>query len=118
MRRKITKFLATAFEVDGRHAQTLIPSSLKQWGRLQISNGGDLIQARGYHQLRSDGRDSSFVRVRNLILRQFIANFRVSMNYWLTSMPAAEMHQLYSSESVIMANWSDSLHYRLSQELS
>ncbi|KAB5587477.1 Transposase domain containing protein [Ceratobasidium theobromae] len=67
MRRKITKFLATAFEVDGRHAQTLIPSSLKQWGRLQISNGGDLIQAHGYHQLRSDGRDSSFVRYELLV---------------------------------------------------
>ncbi|KAF8596673.1 hypothetical protein BDV93DRAFT_454445 [Ceratobasidium sp. AG-I] len=43
--------------------------SLKQWGRMRITGGGDLIQARGYHKLRSDERDSSFIRYELLVDR-------------------------------------------------
>jgi hypothetical protein len=60
---KIAAYLATFLGVRASEAKEQIPRQLKQWGRLQISNGGDLIQARGFHKLRSDGRDSSYVRV-------------------------------------------------------
>jgi hypothetical protein len=60
---KIAKHLATVYRITVPVAKTFIPESLKQWGRMQISGGGDLIHARGYHKLRSDGRDASFVRV-------------------------------------------------------
>lgn len=63
LRIKIAAYLVTAFGVQVRDVKKLIPNTLKQWGRLQISAGGDLIHARGYHKLRSDGRDASFVRV-------------------------------------------------------
>ena len=63
LRTKIAAYLATAFGVQARDAKPLIPAALNQWGRLLISGGGDLVHARGYHTLRSDGRDASFVRV-------------------------------------------------------
>ncbi|CAE6404661.1 unnamed protein product [Rhizoctonia solani] len=36
---------------------------------MRIKNGGDLIHARGYHKLRSDGRDASFVRYEQMVDR-------------------------------------------------
>ncbi|KEP45625.1 putative transposase domain protein [Rhizoctonia solani 123E] len=64
LRAQIGKYLATAFgvKISKKLAQELIPNSLQQWGRMRIIDGGDLIQARGYHKLRWDGRDASFVR--------------------------------------------------------
>ena len=68
LRGQINKYLATAFNVkmDKKASKKIIPETLKQWGRMRITNGGDLIHARGYHKLRSDGRDASFVRVSNM----------------------------------------------------
>jgi hypothetical protein len=65
LRTQIGKYLATTYEVqiNKKLAKELIPDFLQQWGRMRILNGGDLIQARGYHKLRWDGRDASFVRV-------------------------------------------------------
>ncbi|CAE6454695.1 unnamed protein product [Rhizoctonia solani] len=64
LRTQIGKYLATTFgiRVSKRLAEKLIPDSLRQWGRMRIKDGGDLIHARGYHKLRWDGRDASFVR--------------------------------------------------------
>ncbi|CCO31180.1 hypothetical protein BN14_05215 [Rhizoctonia solani AG-1 IB] len=64
LRTQIGKYLATTYEVriNKKLAKELIPDFLQQWGRMRILNGGDLIQARGYHKLRWDGRDASFVR--------------------------------------------------------
>jgi hypothetical protein len=65
IRNKIIKYLVTAFCVPAATSKQFIPPTLKQWGRMRITGGGDLIQARGYHKLRMDGRDASFVRVRS-----------------------------------------------------
>ncbi|KAF8674983.1 Transposase family tnp2 [Rhizoctonia solani] len=64
LRAQISKYLATTYEVriGKKLALELIPDTLQQWGRMRITQGGDLIQARGYHKLRWDGRDASFVR--------------------------------------------------------
>jgi hypothetical protein len=63
LRNKITKYLATTFSIRGQGIHDYIPESLQQWGRVRMTGGGDLIHARGYHTLRPDGRDASFVRV-------------------------------------------------------
>ena len=70
LRTKIAAYLATAFGVRARDTYAIIPSTLKQWGRVLISGGGDLIHARGHHSLRSDGRDASFVRVSSNFINQ------------------------------------------------
>ncbi|KAF8597128.1 hypothetical protein BDV93DRAFT_513593 [Ceratobasidium sp. AG-I] len=67
---KIAKHLSTIYGVTIPVAKSFIPDSLKQWGRVCIGNGGDLIHARGYHKLRSDGRDASFVRYVLLVDRR------------------------------------------------
>jgi hypothetical protein len=64
LRRKIIRYLTTSFGIHSHKADKLIPEQVQQWGRVRIASGGDLIQARGYHKLRQDGRDASFVRVR------------------------------------------------------
>jgi alkylhydroperoxidase family enzyme len=63
LRRKIVRYLTTAFGVHSHEAEDLIPDRLEQWGRLRIANGGDEVQARKYHKLRPDGRDAAYVRV-------------------------------------------------------
>jgi hypothetical protein len=63
LRRKIIKYLCTAFGVLGSVAGKFVPEHMRQWGQIRMTGGGDLIHARGYHKLRPDGRDTSFVRV-------------------------------------------------------
>ncbi|EUC56018.1 transposase family Tnp2 protein, partial [Rhizoctonia solani AG-3 Rhs1AP] len=60
LRRQIVRYLTTCFEILSPAAEELIPDELEQWGRLRIGNGGDEVHARGYHKLRSDGRDAAF----------------------------------------------------------
>jgi hypothetical protein len=61
LRKKITAYLATTFRVDAKAAKECVPDSLPQWGRIQIANGGEVMHARGYHELRSNTHDASFV---------------------------------------------------------
>lgn len=68
LRRKIIKYLATSFNADVKDIKLLVPASLRQWGRVLIKGGGDLIHARACHTLRPDGRDASFVRVCSFII--------------------------------------------------
>jgi hypothetical protein len=58
----------------------IIPGQLKQWGRIRIVGGGDLIHARGYHKLRPDGRDASFIRVRVCISLLFVIFTNISFD--------------------------------------
>ncbi|CAE6442787.1 unnamed protein product [Rhizoctonia solani] len=67
LRRQIVRYLTTCFEIRSEAAEVLIPNELKQWGRLRIGNGGDDVHARGYHKLRQDGRDASFVRYQLMV---------------------------------------------------
>ncbi|KAJ1300030.1 hypothetical protein OPQ81_011150 [Rhizoctonia solani] len=67
LRRQIVRYLTTSFEILSDAAKELIPEELEQWGRLRIGNGGDEVHARGYHKLRSDGRDAAFVRYELLV---------------------------------------------------
>ncbi|KAG8681010.1 hypothetical protein FRC11_001700, partial [Ceratobasidium sp. 423] len=67
LRRQIVRYLTTCFEVLSPAAEALIPQNLEQWGRLRIGNGGDEVHARGFHKLRSDGRDAAFVRYQLMV---------------------------------------------------
>ena len=67
LRLHIIRYLTTSFDVLSHNIGHLIPTELEQWGRFRIDKGGDEFQARGYHKLRPDGRDASFVRVGALI---------------------------------------------------
>jgi hypothetical protein len=71
LKNQIVKYLATAFGIPARTSKDFIPSALKQWGRMRITGGGDLIQARGYHKLLLDSRDASFIRVRKLHINYY-----------------------------------------------
>lgn len=94
LRRKIQKYLCTAFGVTGAVANEHIPTSVSQWGRVRNTGGGDLIHARGYHKLRPDGRDASFVRVRSIVSSSFmLTNLLSSTSYLLTDLRIAEMLQ-------------------------
>ncbi|CAE6424114.1 unnamed protein product [Rhizoctonia solani] len=68
---QIIKYLATAFSVTSNELLEIIPedAKLQQWGRMRMTGGGDLIHARAYHKLRSDGRDASFIRYELLVDR-------------------------------------------------
>ncbi|GAB1520999.1 hypothetical protein RhiTH_004089 [Rhizoctonia solani] len=61
LRQQIVRYLTTSFEILSNIAKELIPDKLEQWGRLWIGNRGNEVHARGYHKLRSDGRDAAFV---------------------------------------------------------
>ncbi|KAF8707585.1 Transposase family tnp2, partial [Rhizoctonia solani] len=67
LKRQIIRYLTTCFEILASEAEKLIPDELEQWGRLRIGNGGDTIHARGFHKLRADGRDASFVRYQLMV---------------------------------------------------
>ncbi|KAF8675484.1 hypothetical protein RHS04_06704 [Rhizoctonia solani] len=61
---QIAKYLATTYKVQisKKLAMELIPNSLQQWGQMRIKDGGNLIQAQGYHKLWWDGCNASFVQ--------------------------------------------------------
>jgi hypothetical protein len=63
LRQHIIQYFTTLFSVRSQDIAPHIPEELEQWGRFRIDGGGDEFQARGYHKLRSDGRDALFVRV-------------------------------------------------------
>ncbi|CEL54421.1 hypothetical protein RSOLAG1IB_11667 [Rhizoctonia solani AG-1 IB] len=69
LRNKINKYIATAFGVtmNKKVSSEIVPDQLKQWGRIRIIGGGDLIHARGYHKLRPDGRNASFIRYEQMV---------------------------------------------------
>lgn len=74
LKRQIIRYLTTSFGIVLDDARPHIPEYLDQWGRFRIANGGDEVHANGYYKLRSDGRDSSFVRV------SYISNQSTSSN--------------------------------------
>lgn len=60
---KICGHLVQTLGISTREANMAIPQYVVEWRRLQISQGGDSITAKGCQKIRSDARDSSFVRV-------------------------------------------------------
>jgi hypothetical protein len=65
MYNKICGYLVQMLGITTREAREAIPRCVTEWRRLKISQGGDTITAKGCQKIRSDARDSSFVRVSN-----------------------------------------------------
>ncbi|KAB5587509.1 Transposase family Tnp2 protein [Ceratobasidium theobromae] len=69
LRRKLCAYVVHSFGIPLSEAKKVIPTHVPQWRRLRISQGGDTITARGCQKMRSDARDSSFVRYELLVDR-------------------------------------------------
>ena len=63
--------LATRFCVEPNVARNFLPKDVEQWGKLRRLEGGDIMHAHKMVAKRIDGRDASFVRVRELLSNIF-----------------------------------------------
>jgi hypothetical protein len=66
-RKVLTNGLATRFCVSPRVAGKFLPEVVEQWGKLRRLEGGDIMHAHDIVSKRMDGRDASFLRVRELV---------------------------------------------------
>ncbi|CAE6433460.1 unnamed protein product [Rhizoctonia solani] len=66
---KICGHLVQTLGISTEAAKAAIPRNVIEWRRLRISQGGDTITAKGCQKIRSDARDSSFVRYSLLVDR-------------------------------------------------
>ena len=71
IRNIITNGLATRFRVLPRVVRKYLLVDVEQWGRLRRLEGGDIMHAHGIVRERMDGRDASFIRVRDPIIECF-----------------------------------------------
>ena len=71
IRKVLTHGLATRFCVLPRVAKKFLPEDVEQWGKLRRLEGGDIMHADDIVSKRMDGRDASFIRVRELIVNVF-----------------------------------------------
>ena len=60
----LTNGLATWFDVSTNVARKFLPDDIEQWGKLRRLEGGDIMHAHEIVSKRMDGRDASFIRVR------------------------------------------------------
>lgn len=67
IRKVLVNCLATRFFVKSSVAKTFLPEAVEQWGKLRRLEGGDIMHAHDIVPKRMDGRDASFVRVRELL---------------------------------------------------
>jgi hypothetical protein len=70
IRKVLTNGLATRFCVSPRVARKFLLEGIEQWGKLRRLEGGDIMHAHDIVAQRMDGRDASFIRVRELIVNE------------------------------------------------
>ena len=68
VRNVLTNGLATRFGVFPRVARKYLPKDVELWGKLRRLEGGDIMHAYKIVSKRMDGRDATFIRVRDLIV--------------------------------------------------
>ena len=66
IRKVLTNGLVTWFGVLLNVAKKFLPEVVEQWGKLRRLEGGDIMHAHDIISKRRDGRDASFIRVREL----------------------------------------------------
>jgi len=64
--------LATRFSVQPKVARKFLLEAVEQWGKLRCLKGGDIMHTHDIVAKRMDGRDASFVRVRELFSNVFL----------------------------------------------
>ena len=67
IRKVLVNGLATRFCVQPKVARKFVLEDVEQWGKLRRLKGGDIMHADDIVPKRMDGRDASFVRVRELL---------------------------------------------------
>jgi hypothetical protein len=67
----LTNGLATRFCVQPKVAKKFLPEAVEQWGKLRRLEGGDIMHAHDIVAKRMDGRDASFVRVCEPVVKCF-----------------------------------------------
>jgi len=68
IRKVLMNGLATRFGVFPRVARKYLPEDVEQWGKLRCLEGGDIMHAYKIVSKRMDGRDATFICVRDLIV--------------------------------------------------
>lgn len=71
IRKILANGLATRFCTSSDVTKKYLPKNVEQWGKLRRLEGGDIMHACDIVPKRRDGRDASFIRVRNLIATCF-----------------------------------------------
>jgi hypothetical protein len=71
IRKVLVNGLATRFSVEPKVARKFLPEAVEQWGKLRRLEGGDIMHANDIVSKRMDGRDATFVRVRELLSNVF-----------------------------------------------
>jgi hypothetical protein len=69
----IVNGLATRFSVQPNAVRKILPEAFEQWGKLRRLEGGDIMHAVCVVSKRMDGRDASFVRVREQLYYQIFS---------------------------------------------
>ncbi|KAG9080640.1 hypothetical protein FRC06_006318, partial [Ceratobasidium sp. 370] len=69
LKNQIVRHLNMVFKMPAETTKKILPVSFKQWGQMRLATGGDLVYARGYHTLRQDRHNASFVRYELLVPR-------------------------------------------------
>ena len=68
IRKVLTNALVTRFGVSLNVAKKFLPEVVEQWGKLRRLKGGDIMHVHNIISKRTDGRDASFICMRELIL--------------------------------------------------
>lgn len=68
-RSRIAVALATRFGVTPAVARRHVPRCVISYGKVRRTDGGDTMNGAAMVKKGTDGRDASFVRVRDLLLR-------------------------------------------------
>ena len=68
IRKVLTSGLATRFCVSPNVARKFLPEVIEQWGKLRRLEGGDIMHVHKIISKCMDGRDASFIHVRELIV--------------------------------------------------
>ena len=74
IRKVLTNGLVTRFGVSSNVTKKFLLEVIEQWGKLRHLEGGDIMHAHDIISKRRDGRDASFIRVREL---GFLGNDRL-----------------------------------------
>ena len=85
IRKVLLNGLATRFSVQPKVARKFLPDAVEQWGKLRRLEGGDIMHADDIVSKRMDGRDASFVRVRELLYYQMFSKL-IYLRLFLNSM--------------------------------
>ena len=69
MRKVLTNGLVTRFSVGRRVARKFLLDNIEQWGKLCRLEGGDIMHMHEIVSKHMDGRNASFICVRELIVK-------------------------------------------------